>query len=74
MDECGVNLKVGEMFAHHAESDTKVALKAWSHCVHIQFFVYIASREAIIHRQVVNHYPPRESFAVTHWMLFLNQA
>lgn len=48
MDEYEVNLNVGrEMPAHHARLDTKVALKAWSRHVHMQFFLYIILREAI---------------------------
>jgi hypothetical protein len=35
------------MPARHARSDTKVALKAWSRRVHIQFFLYIILREAV---------------------------
>jgi hypothetical protein len=75
MDGYEVNSNVGtDMPFHHAESKAKLALKAWSRRVHIQFFLYIILREAFIHSGGINNYPSYAASAATPCMSFLNQA
>jgi hypothetical protein len=75
MDGHEVNPNVGtDMPSHHARSNTKVALKAWSRRVYIQFFLYIILREAFIYSGGINNYPSHASSAATSCMSFLNQA